>query len=95
MCAFVLYQLFQGSAPIFMTSLGQLIFGCLFLYILCAAGLDFVGWGILMFPIMFYIFLIVIIVFNKGFQIESKAECKEKKEDECEAEPTCEESKCA
>lgn len=88
MCAYVLFQLYQGRTRLFLTSVGQLIFGSLLLYVLCAASLEFVGWGLLLLPIIFYIFLIVIIVFDKGFQIESKTVCK----DDCEPEPeSCEE----
>jgi hypothetical protein len=89
MCAYVLFQLYQGSTRLFLTSLGQLIFGSLLLFVLCAASLEFVGWGLLLLPVIFYIFLVVILVFNKGFQIQSKTVCKE----DCEPEPepeTCE-----
>jgi hypothetical protein len=89
MVAVLFYDMYSGNAPNLMRSLFYLAIGTGFLYVLCAANMEFAAWGILLLPIVFYIFLLVILVFNRGFQITSTYEERET----CAPEPTCEEEK--
>jgi hypothetical protein len=108
MIALGLYDIYMGSFPSLGRTVLYLILGSMFLWILCAAGMDFVAWGLLSIPVMFYVFLFAILIFQKGFDIQEFAKpvaesCKpkEEKEEECPIEEecpveeeTCEESEC-
>jgi hypothetical protein len=102
MIALGLYDIYMGSFPSLGRTFLYLIIGSMFLWILCAAGMDFVAWGLLSIPVIFYIFLFAILIFQKGFDIQEFAKhaapsCKPKEEPEVEtceeeeAESTCEE----
>ena len=42
-----------------------LFIGSFFLWILCSANLDFVGYGLLILPVLFFIFLFAIILYDQ------------------------------
>ncbi len=99
MIALGLYDIYMGSFPSLARTLFYLIFGVILLWILCAAGMASVGWVLLSVPVVFYIFLFAILIFQKGFDFQSeekkrvKPECEGPKEtEECEekCEPVCE-----
>jgi hypothetical protein len=100
MVALGLYDIYMGSFPNLARTLFYLIFGGVLLWILCAAGMGFAAWGLLAVPIIFYIFLFAILIFQKGFDIETEhktrcakppAPCIEEPEEICEppAEEIC------
>jgi hypothetical protein len=61
--------------------------GVVLLWILCAAGMDLVAWGLLGIPVIFYIFLIAIVVFDQAFNV---SRIYAKKADDCPVEEdTC------
>ncbi len=66
MAALVLFDLYmsRGRAAMHNTAYG--ILGCIFLFVLCAAGMGFVAWGLLLLPIIFYVFLLAVIVFDRS-----------------------------
>lgn len=101
MMALGLYDIYMGSFPSLARTMFYLIFGGILLWILCAAGMGFAAWGLLGIPVVFYIFLFAIIIFQKGFDFQSEyrqhsaiahAPCAEETEETCEPEPeeTCE-----
>lgn len=97
MIALGLYDIYMGSFPSLARTLLYLIVGAILLWILCAAGMGAVAWGLLGVPVIFYIFLFAILIFQKGFDIKSEeqqrcakppAPCIE--EEKCEEEePIC------
>ncbi len=95
-----LYDIYMGSFPSLARTLFYLIFGIILLWILCAAGMASVGWVLLSVPVIFYIFLFAILIFQKGFDFQTEerkkcakppAPCIEEPDEseECEAEPVC------
>lgn len=102
MMALGLYDIYMGSFPSLARTMFYLIFGGILLWILCAAGMGFAAWGLLGVPVVFYIFLFAIIIFQKGFDFQSEdlqrcakppAPCVEETEIETcepETEETCE-----
>ena len=97
MIALGLYDIYMGSFPSLARTLFYLIFGIILLWILCAAGMASVGWVLLAVPVIFYIFLFAILIFQKGFDFQTEeqkrcakppAPCIEEQEPECEAEET-------
>ncbi len=91
--AMAVYDIYMGSFPSFARTIFYLILGSVFLWILCAAGMSSIAWSLLGIPVVFYIFLFAILIFQKGFAIETE----EKKkcgvpEPVCEEEPKCEET---
>ncbi len=104
MIALGLYDIYMGSFPSLARTLFYLIFGAVLLWILCAAGMGFAAWGLLGIPVVFYIFLFAIIIFQKGFDFQSEerkrcakppapcvAPVEEEETCEEEEEPVCEE----
>ena len=97
MIALGLYDIYMGSFPSLARTLFYLIFGIILLWILCAAGMASVGWVLLAVPVIFYVFLFAILIFQKGFdfQTEERTKCAKppapcvEEEAECEEEPTC------
>jgi hypothetical protein len=99
MIALGVYDIYMGSFPSLARTLFYLIFGGILLWILCAAGMPSIGWVLLAVPVVFYIFLFAIIIFQKGFDFQSEdrkrcakppAPCVEDEtEKECEEEPVC------
>ena len=85
--ALMLYNIYMGEWPSFLRSALYMVVGCLLLWILCAAGMEMVGWSLLGIPVVFYLFLFAIVIFDQGFRLNSTYETKCKKP----VEPTCEE----
>ena len=96
MIALGLYDIYMGSFPSLARTLLYLIVGSILLWILCAAGMAPVGWALLAVPVIFYIFLFAILIFQKGFdfQTEERTKCAKPpapcvEEETCEEEPAC------
>lgn len=70
MIALVFFDLYEGHSQRFMRSIFYLVTGATFLYVLCAAGMEYVGWVLLMIPVLFVIFILVILIFDQGFLFE-------------------------
>ncbi len=67
MIALILFDMYQGYSQFAMRHTVYLVFGGFFLYTLCAANMDFAAWGLLLIPILFYIFLIALWTFDQSF----------------------------
>ena len=85
--ALAIYDIYMGSFPSLARTIFYLIFGVILLWILCAAGMAPVGWALLAVPVIFYIFLFAILIFQKGFDFQTKS-CTKPVEPTCE--PECE-----
>lgn len=64
MTALVLFDMVSGYARSAMRNTVYALFGTLILWILCASNMDFAAWGLLVFPILFFIVLIALWVFD-------------------------------
>jgi phosphatidylserine synthase len=101
----MLYNIYMGQWPSFFTSGLYLIVGSVLLWVLCAANMEVIGWSLIGIPVVFYLFLFALVIFDQGFRLrslyetscESKDDSKcesEKKEESCEAEEEEEEETC-
>jgi hypothetical protein len=67
MTALVLFDLYMSRGRSAMRNTAYGILGGILLFVLCAAGMDFVAWGMLLLPIIFYLFLFAVILFDRSF----------------------------
>lgn len=67
MIALILFDFYQGYGQYAMRHTVYLVFGGIALFVLCAANMDFAAWGLLLVPIIFYIFLIALWTFDQSF----------------------------
>lgn len=70
MVALIFFNLYEGESHRFMRTFVYMVFGAFLLYVLCAAGMGFVGWSLLLIPVLFVVFLLVVLVFDQGFLFE-------------------------
>jgi len=66
MIAVVLFDVYLGSIKHVVSNTISLFVGALFLWILCAANLDFAAYGLLVLPVIFFFFLFAIIVYDQS-----------------------------
>jgi hypothetical protein len=85
-----LYDIYMGKFPNLARTMFYLIFGGSMLWVICAANMEFIAWLLVLVPVIFYIFLIAMLVFNKSYtyKVEKKIPIVPKPEEK-------EESKCA
>ena len=86
--ALVLFDLYRGSFRQAVTHIVAMLIGTTFLWILCAANLEFAAYSLLMLPIIFFIFLLAIIFYDQSL-LSITHERKRRCDDECEGEDTC------
>jgi len=65
MAALILFDLYRGAFRYAITHLVSLILGTLFLWVLCAANLEFVAYSLLAIPVIFIAFVLAIIVYDQ------------------------------
>jgi hypothetical protein len=87
----VVYNMYMRRKPSVVTTFLYLVFGSVLMWILCAAGLSSVGWAVLAVPVIFYLFLFAILVFENGFLFSREEntceeETHESEHEECDAE---------
>jgi hypothetical protein len=88
--ALILFNLYLGIGSRVFQSIFYGIIGTLLLYVLCAAKMDFVAWGLILMPIMFYMLLFVIILFDRSFlNIHHKYNKTEPDSESCTSTPVC------
>ena len=79
-----LYDIYMGKFPNLARTMFYLIFGSGLLWVICAANMEFVAWVMILVPVVFYIFLIALLVFNKSFTYKVEtAKPEESKEAKC------------
>ncbi len=66
MAALVLFDLYMSRGSAAMRNIAYGVLGSIFLFVICAAGMGFVAWGLLLLPIIFYMFLLAVIVFDRS-----------------------------
>jgi hypothetical protein len=67
MAALVLFDLYMSRGKSAMRNLAYGVVGAILLFVLCAAGMGFVAWGMILLPVVFYLFLFAVILFDRSF----------------------------
>jgi hypothetical protein len=67
MAALVLFDMYLGKGRAALRNTAYGVLGGILLFVLCAAGMGFVAWGLLLLPIIFYMFLFAVILFDQSF----------------------------
>jgi len=65
MTALVLFDLYRGAFRYAISHLVALVLGTVFLWILCAAKLEFAAYALLLVPVLFVTFVLAIIVYDQ------------------------------
>lgn len=66
MIAVILFSLYRGAYREAVTNIVGLIIGTMLLWVLCAAGMEFVAYGLLILPIIFFLFFAAIVLFDRS-----------------------------
>lgn len=66
MIAVVLFSLYRGAWREAATNVVSLLVGTLFLWILCAANFEFAAYGLLILPVLFFVFFLAIVLFDQS-----------------------------
>ncbi len=87
-----LFDIYMGKYPSIPRTLLYLITGIVLIWILCASGMGIVAWGIVTIPMLFYIFIIAVLVYQKGFALQqtNKSDtCSESDSQEEDSQESC------
>jgi hypothetical protein len=106
MAAVILFNLYRGTYRYAIHYVVATIVGTTFLWILCAANLEFAAYALLLMPILFFVFLLALIFYDQTlFEIHSNASAEKRRRDRdracekaCEcatADCECERDECA
>lgn len=87
MTAVVLFNLYRGTYRYAISHIVALIIGTTFLWILCAANLEFAAYALLALPVLFFVFLLALIFYDQSLFEITRAY---KPGDDCPSEPSCE-----
>lgn len=66
MAAVILFNLYRGTYVHAMSHFVALLIGTTFLWVLCAANLEVVAYGLLILPVLFFVFLLAIIFYDQS-----------------------------
>jgi len=66
MIAVVLFSLYRGAWREAITNIVSLVVGTLFLWVLCAANFEFAAYGLLILPVLFFVFFLAIVLFDQS-----------------------------
>lgn len=90
MSAIVLFNMYRGTYRNALSQFIVMIMGTIFLWVLCAANLDFAAYALLILPVLFFVFLLAIVFYDQSLlQISHtyKPSCNE--EETCDSCPSC------
>ena len=65
MCAVVLFDLYLGVYHYAASNAISLLIGTLLLWVLCAAKMSFVAYALMILPVLFFLFLFAIVLYDK------------------------------
>jgi hypothetical protein len=97
MTSVVLFNVYRGTYRTAVSQFVALIVGTLFLWVLCAANLEFAAYALLLLPVLFFVFLLAIIFYDQSLleitstgtgtstSANTSTDCKE----ECDFCPDC------
>ncbi len=86
--ALVLFDMYLGNMNRLVHNSMYGVIGAIMLYVLCAANMDFAAWGLLALPVIFFIFLFALIVYDQSFLTVSHHYIEKPTPESCE--PSCE-----
>ena len=90
MSGVVLFNLYRGTYRYALTHAISLFIGTIFLWILCAANLEFAAYALLMLPVLFFVFMLALIFYDQSlFEInrqhtQTENKCSDSETNECE-----------
>ena len=71
MTAVVLFNLYRGFYRHAITNVVATVIGTTFLWVLCAANLEFAAYSLLLLPVLFFVFLLALIFYDQSlFEIQ-------------------------
>ena len=73
MTAVVLFNLYRGTFRRAISHFVALLIGTTFLWVLCAADLEVVAYGMLIMPLIFFAFLLAVIFYDQSLLTISRA----------------------
>jgi hypothetical protein len=66
MVGVILFNLYRGTYGYAISHVVAMIIGTTLLWVLCAAKLDFVAYGMLLLPVLFFVFLLAVIFYDQS-----------------------------
>ena len=66
MAAVILFDMYMGKIKRLISHLAITIVGTILLYILCAANLEVVAYALYIIPVMFFIFFLAVLVYDRA-----------------------------
>ena len=67
MTSVVLFNLYRGTYRYAITHMVALVIGTIFLWVLCAANLEFAAYALLLFPILFFAFFMAVLFYDQSY----------------------------
>jgi hypothetical protein len=94
MSAVILFNLYRGTFRYALSHTIATLIGTTFLWILCAANLEFAAYALLLLPVIFFVFLLALIFYDQSLvDVRRAYECDA--QPSCESTPSCETNCCA
>jgi hypothetical protein len=66
MAGIILFNLYRGTFAYALSHTAAMIVGTTLLWVLCAANLEFAAYGMLILPVLFFIFLLAVIFYDQS-----------------------------
>ena len=66
MAGIILFNLYRGTYRYAISHAVAMIVGTTLLWVLCAANMEFAAYGLLLLPILFFVFLLAIILYDQS-----------------------------
>jgi hypothetical protein len=66
MTGLILFNLYRGTYAYAISHIVAMLIGTTLLWVLCAANLEFVAYGMLILPVLFFVFLLAVIFYDQS-----------------------------
>ena len=66
MAGLILFNLYRGTYTYAVSHLVAMVIGTTLLWVLCAANLEFAAYGMLILPVLFFVFLLAVIFYDQS-----------------------------
>ena len=91
MAGIILFNIYRGTYKYAVSHTVFTLIGTTLLWVLCAANLEFAAYGMLLLPVLFFVFLLAIIFYDQSFlsitheykRKKNDCDCCESKPDSC------------
>ncbi len=85
MTAVVLFNVYRGTYRYAISHAVAMIVGTILLWVLCAANMEFAAYGLILLPLLFFVFLVALIFYDQSlFAIQTSYNSKRGTEPSCE-----------